>query len=76
QDVILGQPWLQWYSATLCYSWSGTVKMCLWSDGDRENGRAPTIAIQLVAANAPHNTDKSTFQGKCARIEDASDLEN
>jgi hypothetical protein len=50
--------------------------MCLWTDGDRDKGRAPTVAIQLVAANAPHNTDKLTFQGKHARVEDTSDSEN
>ncbi|KAF8236987.1 hypothetical protein L208DRAFT_1249972, partial [Tricholoma matsutake] len=64
QDVILGQPWLQWYSAMLCYSRSGPVKMCLWADGERDKGCAPTVAIQLVAANTPRNMDKSTLQGR------------
>ncbi|KAF8224484.1 hypothetical protein L208DRAFT_1310974 [Tricholoma matsutake] len=76
QDVILGQPWLQWYSATLCYSHSGPVEMCLWADGERDKGHAPTVAIQLVATNAPCNTDKLTLQGRQTRVEDTSDSEN
>ena len=76
QDVILGQPWLQWYSATLCYSRTGAIEMCLWSDGDRERGRPPTLSVQLVAPNAPRNTDKLTFQGKRTTIEEVSDSEN
>ncbi|KAF8239806.1 hypothetical protein L208DRAFT_1013842, partial [Tricholoma matsutake] len=59
QDVILRQPWLQWYSVTLAYSRSGTVEMCLWKDGDCNqyecHPRRPTISIQLVAVNAPQN---------------------
>lgn len=53
QDVILGQPWLQWYSVSLMYSRMGIVEMCIWKEGNREWGNPPTIAIQLVAANAP-----------------------
>ena len=30
QDVILGRPWLQWYTATLVYSWLGSVEMKVW----------------------------------------------
>ncbi|KAF8218945.1 hypothetical protein L208DRAFT_1345339 [Tricholoma matsutake] len=36
QDIILGQPWLQWYSVSLMYSQTRVVKMCMWKDGDRE----------------------------------------
>ncbi|KAF8222969.1 hypothetical protein L208DRAFT_1012808, partial [Tricholoma matsutake] len=57
QDVIPGQPWLQWYSAMLAYSRSGTVKMCLWKDGNHNqyecHPQQPTISIQLVTVNAP-----------------------
>ena len=34
QDIILDQSWLQWDSAMLAYSRTGTVEMCLWKDGD------------------------------------------
>jgi hypothetical protein len=76
QDVILGQPWLQWYSVSLMYSRSGVVEMCIWKDGNREKGNQPTISIQLVAANAPRNTDKLTFQGQRSKIEEVDDSEN
>jgi hypothetical protein len=76
QDVILGQPWLQWYSASLMYSRTGIVEMCVWKDGDRERGSPPTLSIQLVTANAPRNTDKLTFHGQRSRITDASNSEN
>ncbi|KAF8237356.1 hypothetical protein L208DRAFT_1247855 [Tricholoma matsutake] len=76
QDVILGQPWLQWYSVSLMYSWTGVVEMCIWKDGDRERGGPPTLLIQLVAANAPQNTNKLTFQGQHSGIEEMSDVEN
>ncbi|KAF8240325.1 hypothetical protein L208DRAFT_1233437 [Tricholoma matsutake] len=76
QDVILGQPWLQWYSMSLMYSWTGVVEMCIWKDGDRERGGPPTLLIQLVAANAPQNTDKLTFQGQRSGIKEMSDAEN
>ncbi|KAF8231612.1 hypothetical protein L208DRAFT_1276314, partial [Tricholoma matsutake] len=76
QDMILGQPWLQWHSVSLLYSWTGVVEMCIWKDGDREQGKMPTLSIQLVAANVPCNTDKLTFQGKPSAIEDVSDSEN
>jgi hypothetical protein len=58
------------------YSRTGIVEMCVWKDGDRERGSPPTLSIQLVAANAPRNTDKLTFQGQRSRIEEVSDLEN
>ncbi|KAF8227224.1 hypothetical protein L208DRAFT_1297832, partial [Tricholoma matsutake] len=76
QDVILGQPWLQWHSVSLLYSWLGVVEMCMWKDGDREQGKMPMLSIQLIAANAPCNTDKLTFQGKPSAIEEVSDSEN
>lgn len=59
QDVILGQPWLQWYLEMLAYSRSGTIEMWLWKDGDHDqyecHPQQPTISIQLVAVNA-HKT--------------------
>ncbi|KAF8225297.1 hypothetical protein L208DRAFT_1306864, partial [Tricholoma matsutake] len=32
QDIILGQPWLQWHSVSLLYSRMGVVEMCIWKD--------------------------------------------
>jgi hypothetical protein len=78
QDVILGQPWLQWYTAALLYSRSGAVEMKVWKKGDREEKECPTISIRLCAANAPRNSDRLVMQGKKATLEnyEGSDLEN
>jgi hypothetical protein len=77
QDVILGQPWLQWYTAALLYSRSGAVEMKVWKSGDRESGEQPTISIRLCAANAPRNSDRLVMKGKKATIEDCeSESEN
>jgi hypothetical protein len=80
QDVTLWQPWLQWYSATLAYSRTGIVEMCLWKAGNRDQHEChlqrPTISIQLVAVNAPRNTDRLTVQTRRAAIEEVSDSEN
>jgi hypothetical protein len=76
QDVILGQPWLQWYMAALLYSRSGAVEMKVWKKGNREEQEHPTISIRLCAANAPRNSDHLVMQGKQAKIEDYYDLEN
>ena len=77
QDVILGQPWLQWYTAALLYSRSGAVEMKVWKAGDRESGERPTISIRLCAANAPRNSDRLVMKGKKATVEDCeSESEN
>ena len=77
QDVILGQPWLQWYTAALLYSRSGAVEMKVWKAGDRESGERPTISIRLCAANAPRNSDQLVMKGKKATVDIyESDSEN
>jgi hypothetical protein len=70
QDVILGQPWLQWYMAALLYSRTGAVEMKVWKKGNREEKERPTISIRLCAANASRNSDRLVMQGKQAVIED------
>lgn len=89
QDVILGQPWLQWYTANLAYSRTGVVTMQVWKLGDRDaviNGvpvhPKPTLSIQLCAANAPRNADRLVLQGSSADmfhkayVEEVSDSES
>jgi hypothetical protein len=78
QDMILGQPWLQWYMAALLYSKSGAVEMKVWKKGDHEGGKRPTISICLCAANASRNSDQLVLQGRqnMIEVEDVSDLEN
>jgi len=58
QDVILGQPWLQWYMAAILYSRSRAVEMKVWKKGDREGGEKLSLSICLCAANAPRNSDR------------------
>ena len=70
QDVILGQPWLQWYTAALLYSRSGAVEMKVWKAGDCETGERPTISIRLCAANASRNSDQLVMKGKKATVEE------
>jgi Aspartyl protease len=68
QDVILGQPWLTWFSAQANYTREGSMDLALWADGDRA-GR-PTISIPLCSPNAPRNHDKLVMR---ARVVEASD---
>ena len=70
QDVILGQPWLQWYMAALLYSRSGAVEIKVWKAGDHETGERPTISICLCAANASRNSDRLVMKGKKATVEE------
>lgn len=66
QDVILGQPWLQWYSANISYTPTGSVKMRVWKrdetglcqgDENHSNQKA-TVLIQLCNANESRNQDR------------------
>ena len=76
QDVILGQPWLQWYTAALLYSRSGSVEMKVWKLGDRETGGRPTLSIRLCTTDAHRNSDR-LIMNKRATVEDYdSDTEN
>lgn len=70
QDVILGQPWLQWYTVALLYSQLGAVEMKVWKKENCEEQECPTISIHLCAANASRNSDRLVMQGKQASIED------
>jgi len=60
QEIILGQPWLQWYSASIQYTRKGSMNMRIWQDGDGDTlegrSRSPSILIPLCTPNAPRNT--------------------
>ncbi len=45
-DLILGQPFLQWYACRLDYWRSGLVKLFLWKEGDKD--RKPNVAICIT----------------------------
>ncbi|RDB16195.1 hypothetical protein Hypma_003101 [Hypsizygus marmoreus] len=51
QDVILGQPWLMWYEASLAYTRKGTMRMRIWQHGDSEDIPA-TVSVTLCNADA------------------------
>src|ERR1700759_4076915 len=75
QDVILGQPWLQWYSANLGYSRKGSIILKLWKGGDADANydgrrRPPTVAIQLSTADVTRGRVPSANQ---ASFNDTSD---
>lgn len=80
-DVILGQPWLQWYTACLQYDRSGGMTMKVWQDGSR-GGRA-TLSIPITTPNAIRNKDSLEVEGsrgfpKCRHqptVEDEEDFE-
>lgn len=56
QDVILGQPWLQWYAATIKYACSGPVSITLSPEGDELGG--PSISLRLIGQNDSRNVDR------------------
>ncbi|KAJ7113731.1 hypothetical protein C8R43DRAFT_854428, partial [Mycena crocata] len=45
-DLILGQPFMQWFAARLDYERTGEVSMYLWKGGDRKVN--PTIVITIT----------------------------
>ena len=59
QEIILGQPWLQWYLALIQYTQQGSMNMQVWQDGDGDkfnsSRQGPSILIPLCMPNAPHN---------------------
>ena len=56
QEIILGQPWLQWYSASIQYMRQGSMNMRVWQEGDGDKHgclQGPSILIPLCTPNAP-----------------------
>ncbi|KAF5340822.1 hypothetical protein D9758_017071 [Tetrapyrgos nigripes] len=53
-DIILGQPFLQWYACRLDYFRIGSVKLYLWKDADKE--RRPTVMVNIADPEDPRNT--------------------
>ncbi|KAJ3765183.1 hypothetical protein FB446DRAFT_655593 [Lentinula raphanica] len=45
-DIILGQPFLQWYACRIDYWRAGHMQLLLWNDGDKE--RVPHITLALT----------------------------
>ena len=78
QEIILGQPWLQWYSASIQYTRQGAMNMRIWQDGDGDKfdccKQGPSILIPLCTPGAPRNTATLNLdQGP--RIEEVEDVD-
>ncbi|KAJ3964037.1 hypothetical protein EV361DRAFT_956355 [Lentinula raphanica] len=52
-DIILGQPFLQEFSARIEYERGRHCKLLLWENGDRSQG--PSLAISITDPNHPRN---------------------
>ncbi|KAJ7936227.1 hypothetical protein B0H13DRAFT_2303939 [Mycena leptocephala] len=58
QEIILGQPWIQWFSGRIDLDRSGSMDLVLWKDGDRSH--APTISVRLLRPGNERN--QTAFQ--------------
>ena len=80
QDLILGQPFLQWFSARLDYERSGGASLYLWKDGDRKVH--PTIVVTITDPNDSRNATAITrghahpTSRRSAWIEEVTDTED
>ena len=76
QEIILGQPWLQWYSASIQYTRQGAMNMRIWQDGDGDktdgSQQGPSILIPLCTPGAPRNTATLNLDHR-TRIEEIED---
>ncbi|KIJ30712.1 hypothetical protein M422DRAFT_267761 [Sphaerobolus stellatus SS14] len=78
-DVILGQPWLQGYTARMDYDREGMMTLQLWKDGDRSH--RPTISVVLTRPDnarndiaGSHTHQASAFQmSGASRVEEVAD---
>ena len=77
QEIILGQPWLQWYSASIQYTCQGAMNMRIWQngDGDKDSSKQkPPILIPFCTPGAPRNTATLNLDHG-ARIEEVEDVD-
>lgn len=61
-DVILGQPWLQWYTACIQYDRTGGMTMRVWQDGYQ--GDRATLSVPLTAPNEVKNKESLEVMGQ------------
>ena len=75
QEIILGQPWLQWYLASIQYTHQGLMNMRVWQEGDGDKHgchQGPSILIPLCTPNTPRNTSTLNMD-RHPRIEEIID---
>ncbi|THU77166.1 hypothetical protein K435DRAFT_812703 [Dendrothele bispora CBS 962.96] len=71
QDIILGQPFLNWFAARLDYWRDGVAKLYLWKDGDKS--QRPTLSIVITDPTDKRNTtviDRNVYEAKIVREDD------
>jgi hypothetical protein len=75
-NIILGQPFLQWFATRLDYERSGTVSLYLWKEGNRKVH--PTIVVTITDPLDPRNTSTMTrgHSHPMAYVEDVTDEED
>ncbi|KAJ3743875.1 hypothetical protein DFH05DRAFT_1524882 [Lentinula detonsa] len=76
-DIILGQPFLQEFSARIEYEKGRHCKLLLWENGDRSQG--PSLAISITDPNHPRNATSirmSKNQMPSASIQEVYDGED
>ncbi|KAJ7135550.1 hypothetical protein C8R44DRAFT_609521 [Mycena epipterygia] len=76
-DIILGQPFLQWFASRIDYDRNGAVNLYLWKEGDRK--ARPTVVISITDPSDPRNTTTITTRGHShpiARVEEVTDDED
>ncbi|KAJ7080431.1 hypothetical protein B0H15DRAFT_953616 [Mycena belliarum] len=69
-DMILGQPFLQWFAARIEYERNGGVSLFLWKHGDRKSN--PTIVVTITDPQDPRNATSITRNHR-ATIEEVPD---
>ncbi|SJL10028.1 uncharacterized protein ARMOST_13410 [Armillaria ostoyae] len=75
-DIILGQPFLQWFAARLDYERTGQVKLILWKDGDRR--QRPTLSVTITDPQDTRNATKISHSARVrtTQIEEVTDEED
>jgi hypothetical protein len=53
QEIILGQPWIQWFAGRIDFAREGSMDLLLWKDGDRTH--RPTITVRLLRPGNERN---------------------
>ncbi|KAJ7429332.1 hypothetical protein FB451DRAFT_1519524 [Mycena latifolia] len=76
-DIILGQPFLQWFASRIDYDRNGGVNLYLWKEGDRK--ARPTVVISITDPADPRNTTTITTRGhsqSMAHVDEVTDEED
>ncbi|KAJ3710009.1 hypothetical protein C8R42DRAFT_597817 [Lentinula raphanica] len=69
-DIILGQPFLQWYACRIDYWRAGHMQLLLWNDGDKE--RNPHLTLALTDPEDRRNQNSIGKNRGPTRLKEAS----